>query len=297
MLPRIDTHQHFWQLARGDYTWLSPQDAGLQPLQRDFGPADLCGLMASHGIAQTVLVQATDTEAETDYLLSLAEQHDWIAGVVGWIDLSDPSREPVLERWAAQPKFKGVRPMLQDLPNPGWIVNGPHPAMIEAMVRLGLRLDALVKPPHLRPLLEFVERWPDLPVVIDHAAKPVLRQGWRAPWVHAWNDGLTQLARHPRVDCKFSALLTEAEPASVDSTAAAIQTVRPVWERLLRLFGPARLMWGSDWPVLTLAADYRRWVAVSEALIGELAAPEQGPIWASTARRFYALPIPTEVIA
>ena len=226
MSTRIDTHQHFWRLARGDYTWLDPQAPTLRPLVRDFEPADLQPLLRAHGVSQTVVVQAAATEAETDHLLGLAEQHGWIGGVVGWIDLSDPTREPVLERWARHPRFKGVRPMLQDLPDPEWIAHAPHPAMVEALLRHGLRLDALVKPPHLLPLLKFIERWPDLPVVVDHAAKPALSQGWRGSWVPTWEHGLMRLAEHPQVCCKFSALLTEASPEQVASVPLAVQAVR-----------------------------------------------------------------------
>lgn len=289
MSTRIDTHQHFWRLARGDYDWLDPQDAALRPLVRDFEPEDLLPLLRAHGVAQTVVVQAAATEAETDHLLGLADRHPWIGGVVGWIDLADPRREAVLERWARHPRFKGVRPMLQDLPDPDWIAKAPHPDMVRALIRLGLRLDALVKPPHLAGLLKFLARWPELRVVVDHAAKPVLREGWRGSWVPTWEYGLARLAEHPGVCCKFSALLTEASASQVATVADAIQAVRSVWQRLQWSFGAQRLMWGSDWPVLTLAGDYARWVAVSEALIGELSPSDQTEVWSGTARRFYDL--------
>ena len=286
---RIDAHQHCWQPARGDYGWLRADVPALAPLLRDFGPADLQSLLARHQVAQTVLVQAAPSEAETDYLLGLATAHGFIAGVVGWVDLSRADAVATLQRWTRHPKFKGVRPMLQDLPDAGWIASAPHPDAMRALLVLGLRFDALVQPWHLAPLQQFLQAWPSLPVMIDHAAKPQLAAGWSAAWADDWRQGLAAIARLPQVMCKLSGLLTEAAPAdcgTVDTTVAALQ---PVWHHLLQHFGPGRLVWGSDWPVLTLAADYARWVAVSEVLIGSLPATDQAAVWAGNARRFYGL--------
>ena len=233
-------------------------------------------------MTQTVLVQAADSEAETDYLLELAASNAFIGGVVGWVDVSRVQSVATLERWASNPKFKGVRPMLQDLPEADWIARAPHPDVLRALIRLGLRLDALVQPWHLQALLQFLRAWPELPVVIDHAAKPQLVQGWQADWAPQWRRGMADIAAHPQVMCKFSGLLTEA-PTS------APQTLRPVWDQVLQWFGPARLMWGSDWPVLTLAGDYAAWVALSESFIGQLSPPDQDLIWSGNAHRFYGL--------
>ena len=282
---RIDAHQHFWRRARGDYAWLRADDASLAPLLRDFAPADLAPLMAASGVTRTVLVQAADTTAETEYLLSLADEHEQIAGVVGWIDLSRRESIHTLEAWAERPKFKSVRPMLQDLPQPDWIAHAPHPDVVRALVRLGLRFDALVKPPHLSALLRFVQAWPELPVVIDHAAKPQLQSGWSADWVGGWRRDMAALAAQPQVSCKFSGLLTEMSAPQRGDPAV----LRPVWDTLLQAFGPSRLMWGSDWPVLTLAADYPGWASLAEGFIGELSSTEQAQVWHDSARRFYGL--------
>jgi len=290
---RVDAHQHFWRLARGDYDWLDQGDPALAPLARDFEPDDLAPLRRANGIGRTVLVQAAATMEETEHLLALADGHPEIAGVVGWIDLSDPGRLPVLERWALHPAFKGVRPMLQDLPDTEWIVHGPHPAMVQALIERGLRLDALVKPPHLAALTRFVERWPELKVVIDHAAKPALREGWQAAWVAPWRTGLAELAAHPQVCCKFSGLLTEAAPEQIPSPGAAQDLITPVWEELLRQFGPERLMWGSDWPVLNLAADYGRWADIAGRFIDLLPLPDRQAVWGGTAEAFYQLGRPS----
>jgi L-fuconolactonase len=286
---RIDAHQHFWQPARADYGWLRADVPALAPLLRDFWPADLQPLLARHRIAQTVLVQAAPSEAETDFLLGLAAEHSFIGGVVGWVDLGRADAVSTLQRWARQPKFKGVRPMLQDLAQADWIATAPHPDVLRALVSLGLRFDALVQPRHLAPLLQFVQAWPALPVVIDHAAKPQLATGWAADWADEWRQGLAALAQHPQVMCKLSGLLTEATPADCRDVASAAAALQPVWQHLLDRFGPARLIWGSDWPVLTLAADYAAWVAVSEALIGALPPSDQASVWAGNASRFYGL--------
>ena len=290
MSPRIDAHQHFWQPARGDYAWLRADDLVLAPLVRDFLPEHLGAHLQAHGVTQTVLVQAADSPAETEFMLDLASRHDVIGGVVGWVDLSRADAAATLEHWAARhPKLKGVRPMLQDLPAADWIATAPHPDAMRALQGLGLRFDALVQPWHLEPLLRFLRRWPELPVVIDHAAKPQLAQGWDAAWAPAWRQHLAEIARLPQVRCKVSGLLTEAAPATRGSAQAAVAALRPVWDSLLQWFGPRRLMWGSDWPVLTLATRYDGWVAISEALIGELSPHEQAHVWHHTAQAFYGL--------
>jgi len=312
MNHRVDAHQHFWRPARGDYTWLRADVPSLAPIVRDFLPQHLQPSLAAHRVKQTVLVQAADSEAETDFMLTLADSNEMIGGVVGWVDLARPQAVATLERWARNPRFKGVRPMLQDLPDNDWIAHAPHPDVIRALVRLGLRFDALVQPWHLEPLLRFVKAWPELPVVIDHAAKPQLARwprGWdnrrinvptgepvssppsnpRSGEVADWQRGMARLAEHPQVMCKFSGLMTEAPTDARASPAAAVAVLEPVWDRLLAWFGPQRLMWGSDWPVLTLAAGYDAWVAVGDTLIGALAPDEQAQVWHHNACRFYGL--------
>jgi L-fuconolactonase len=288
MATRIDSHQHFWRPARGDYTWLRADVPALAPLVRDFMPEDLMPLMKAHGVGKTVLVQAADSEAETDFMLELATAHEAIGGVVGWVDLSSRDAVASLERMARHPKFKGVRPMLQDLPEDDWIVRAPHPEVLQALVRLGLRFDALVKPQHLRPLMNFLRDWPQLQVVVDHAAKPPVGASDSEAFAR-WREEIAGLAALPQVCCKFSGLWTEAPSAMHRDIDVVVRAVRPVWDVLLQCFGPARLMWGSDWPVLTLAGDYAGWVAASEALIGSLPAHAQEHVWHGTAQRFYDL--------
>jgi L-fuconolactonase len=288
-MTRIDSHQHFWSPARGDYTWLRTDDPVLAPLQRAFLPADLEPILQASATARTVLVQAADSVAETDFLLCLAKRNDFIGGVVGWVDLSRSDAVATLEAWARYPQFKGVRPMLQDLPEVDWIERAPRADAVMAMIRLGLRLDALVKPQHLPSLLRFLRAWPDLQVVIDHGAKPQLAQGWQSEWAPLWRRGMAELAALPRVHCKFSGVLTELQPHQRASAQACVDEVRPVWDALLEWFGPERLMWGSDWPVVTLASSYDQWLATAEVFISQLPPSEQDAVWRGTAQRFYAI--------
>lgn len=290
MSTRIDAHQHYWRPARGDYGWLRPDDPALWALYRDFLPAQLLPQLKAAGVAATVLMQAAATEAETDFLLALAADEPSIAGVVGWVDLARPEAAATLQRWARPgSRLCGVRPMLQDLPEVAWIATAPHPQAVQALIDLGLRFDALVKPPHLAPLLQFIERWPALPVVIDHAAKPALAQGWNAGWAVPWRRGLEAAARHPQVMCKFSGLLTEMSAEQRRTPHAALEVIRPVWHTLLEHFGPQRLVWGSDWPVLTLAGDHAGWVALTERLLEELSAQDRAAVLGGNALRFYGL--------
>ncbi|MGJ7528073.1 amidohydrolase family protein [Variovorax sp. GB1P17] len=286
MIQRIDSHQHFWRPARGDYGWLRAEVPAVAPLVRDFLPEHLALLLQAHGVSRTVLVQAADSEAETDFMLELATAHEVIGGVVGWVDLSRPDAAASLERMARHPKFKGVRPMLQDLPDDDWIAHRPHPDAVQALMQLGLRFDALVKPRHLSPLLRFLQDWPQLPVVIDHGAKPPVGAHDSEAFAQ-WRKDIAALAALPHVRCKFSGLWGEAPSSTHHRIDAAVSAVRPVWEHLLECFGPARLMWGSDWPVLTLVGDYADWISVSDAFIGQLSASEQAQVWCGTAQRFY----------
>ncbi len=291
MQIRIDAHQHFWQLDRGDYDWLRSDCERLAPLYRDFMPEDLAPSLIRHGIRQTVLVQAAPTAAEIQFLLDLADKHPFIGGVVGWVDLAGPDVEARIERLATHPKLKGVRPMLQDLPNPKWISESPQIDALHILHKRGLRLDALIRPDQLDALRQSVMRWEGLPVAVNHAAKPKLQDGWNATWAQLWRRDLRAIAELPQVMCKFSGLLTEAGALAHGSVAAGITAVRPVWDALLDIFGPERLMWGSDWPVGLLAADFEHWLQVSAALIGELSPGEQNLIWAGNAERFYDLSI------
>jgi L-fuconolactonase len=278
--PRIDAHQHFWKLARGDYRWLRPE---LAPMYRDFGPEHLAPLRARHGIDGSVLVQAADSVAETEYLLSLAAQDATILGVVGWVDFESPDAPDTLERLARHPKLVGVRPMIQDIPDARWMLRDTLAPAFAALVELNLAFDALVKPPHLPHLVRLVDRHPDLRVVIDHGAKPVISAGERWPARAAWREDLRALAAHPRLHCKLSGLVTEA------SSGWNEREIAPFAHELVEIFTPQRTMWGSDWPVVELAGGYSRWHDSAHALFSGLHAGERRALFGATAADFYGL--------
>lgn len=289
MIERIDGHCHYWALQRGDYGWLTPEATHLQAIYRDFGAAEMRPLAQAAGIARRILVQAAPTEAETQYLLDQGRDDTDVAGVVGWVDLSSADSIASLERFAADPLFKGVRPMLQDLEDADWIATRPNAKAVAALKRLGLRFDALVLPQHLQALRRFVEAHPDLPVVIDHAAKPAFAAANDDPRHAMWKLGMTELSGHLHLCCKLSGLLTELPAESRPTPDAAMAALRPTVDSLLTWFGPDRLIWGSDWPVLTLAAPFAFWEEVTARLLDGLGQSERAAILGGTAARFYGI--------
>jgi len=279
---RVDAHHHVWQLARGDYGWLTPK---LAPIYRDFALDDLRPLLAAAQIDATVLVQAAPAVAETEFMLAVAAQSaGLVRGVVGWIDLAAADAAAVAARLARNPLLKSMRPMLQDLPDPQWILRADVDRALAALPALGLRFDALVTPRELPALAAMIERHPDLRVVIDHGAKPPIASGELEPWANA----IAKLARHPQVCCKVSGLVTEAAPDW------NVQALAPCVAHLLACFGAKRLMWGSDWPVVDLAGGYVRWRNATDALLADLTEDERTAILGGTARAFYGLDEPSQ---
>ncbi|GAB7524671.1 amidohydrolase family protein [Paraburkholderia sp. 2C] len=276
--PQIDAHQHYWDPSRGDYGWLTP---ALAPLYRVFGPAELAPLRERAGVARTVVVQAAPTVEETRYLLDLARNEASVAGVVGWVPLLEPDAPALIEELAREPKFKGVRPMLQDLPDDNWIANPALAPAIDALIAHGLAFDALIFTRHVDALETFAQRFPALRIVVDHGAKPAIRDG-SAGW-RAWAEGIARLARLPQVHCKLSGLATEAAAGWTEAT------LRPYVDHLLAAFGPARLMWGSDWPVLNLNGDYLLWHSIATTLLSARSETERDAIFGGNAAAFYRL--------
>jgi L-fuconolactonase len=270
----IDAHQHFWRLDRGDYGWLTP---ALAPIFRDFGPGDLAPILARHGIGRTILVQAAPTAAETAYLLGIARTTPFVAGVVGWIDFEAPDAPDVVARLAGDPRLVGLRPMVQDIADDDWLLRPSHAPVFEAIVAHGLVFDALVLPRHLPRLARVLERHPQLVVVVDHGAKP----GIRAGEIDRWRADMATIAAHPRAHCKLSGLVTEASPG------AGLDVLAPYIDTLLGLFGAARLLWGSDWPVVELAGGYDRWRAMALAALATLAPDARAEVLGGTAARVY----------
>ncbi len=279
MSVRVDAHHHVWRLARADYGWLQPT-AALAPIHRDFDLADLRPLLAAVGVQATVVVQAAPTSAETNFLLEVAHgSAGLVQAVVGWADLASLDAVETLADLASDPLLKSVRPMLQDVADHAWIARPDAKPALDALPQLGLRFDALVRPANLPALLRTLERHPDLQVVIDHCAKPEIARGAWQPWA----DDLAAIAHHTSAHCKLSGLVTEA------GAGWTTDTLRRYVDHLLECFGAARVMWGSDWPVVTLAASYGAWSNATDALIARLAPAEQEAIRGGNARRFYGL--------
>jgi L-fuconolactonase len=272
---RVDAHHHVWSLARGDYAWLTPD---LAPIFRDFDLDDYTRI-APPGMV-SVLVQAAPTVAETRFLLDVAHRSGDRAGaVVGWVDLDADDAVGTLGELAADPLLKSVRPMLQNIADADWILRARVQRALASLPPLGLRFDALVKPPQLPALVKMIERNPDLRVVIDHGAKPRIAEGGWAPWA----DLIRAAAAHPSVFCKLSGLITEA------ASDWTVDTLRPYVEHLFDCFGAGRLMWGSDWPVVELNGGYARWTAATDALLAACDATTRNAVLGGNARRFYGL--------
>lgn len=271
---RIDSHQHFWKLSRGDYGWLTP-DKG--PIYRDFGPGDLAPLLARNAIARTIIVQAAPTVAETKYMLEIAAADPSIAGVVGWVDFTAGDAPATVRELARDKLLLGLRPMVHDIPDDDWLLRADIAPALREMTATGLVFDALVQPRHLSRLLVFADRYPDLHIVVDHGAKPFIR----ARKLDPWRADMAALAARPHLVCKLSGLATEA---ASDWRPADLA---PYVAHLVATFGPSRLVFGSDWPVVDLAGGYDRWFDAAIELTSGLSQADRDAIFGGNAARTY----------
>lgn len=274
---KIDAHHHLWQPARGDYLWM-PVDSDI--LNRPYFPPDYLAVANAAGIDRSVIVQAAATTAETEYMLGLADATDTIGAVVGWVDFEDPAQIDTLARLAGHPKFRGVRPMIQDIADVDWMLRDDVQWGFEAVSELGLTFDALGFPRHLENFHTILTRYPEMQTVIDHCMKPQITG---PDGFDHWAAGMRRLAADTRACVKFSGLVTEAAP---DWT---IDQLRPYAELLFESFGPERIMWGSDWPVVRLRAEYDRWHAAAQELTAPLGPQAQARIFGGTAQDFYEI--------
>ncbi|MDO6746723.1 amidohydrolase family protein [Gilvimarinus sp. 1_MG-2023] len=272
----IDSHQHFWRRSRGDYTWLTPN---LGAIYADFMPEQLRDTLSRNGIDQTVLVQAAETDSETDFMLSIADATPFVAGVVGWVALEQVSAKQRLLDLSKRPKFKGIRPMLQAIDNVDWMLLPELDCHYKVLTELGLCFDALITPVHLPNVKILAERYPELKIVIDHAAKPDLTQ----TDLTQWQRDLAAVAKCSNVYCKLSGLLNEA------GSQPRFSSVVPAIDHVLQCFGPKRVMWGSDWPVIRLAGHYDSWVRDCRSYLSSLSVDDQAWVWGRSAQQFYSL--------
>ncbi|PZU12236.1 MAG: amidohydrolase [Sphingobium sp.] len=272
---RIDAHQHFWRLDRGDYHWLTED---MTALYRDFGPNDLEPHLGIGRIEATIAVQAAPTEEETEFLLDMAANHNWIAGVVGWADLEATNAVTRIARLARRDRLVGLRPMLQDLPDVNWISRASIAPALRAMEMHGLVLDALVRAEQIDLIHDLAWRHPGLVIVLDHAGKPPLMKD-----LTEWRASIARLANCPNVYVKLSGLLTEA------TDGADARSLRPLYDNLLFAFGASRLLWGSDWPVVTSKANYAQWLKMAERLIAGLSESERDAVMGGNAAHVYGI--------
>ena len=277
----VDAHHHLWDPARRDYPWMTGDAAALR---RPIGLDDLRATVEPLGVVATVAVQAATTEEETVELLALAAASGGlVAGVVGWVDLTAPDTGERLSALREAPggeRLVGIRHAVHDEPDPGWIERDDVARGLRAVAQAGLPYDLLLFPEHLPAAARIAAALPELRLVVDHGAKPHIAAGEREPW----SSDLAALAAHERVHCKLSGLVTEADPRGWRE-----QDVESYAGRLLELFGPERLMFGSDWPVCTLAASYAEVLDLARSALAGLGDAERDAVLAGTARRFYGL--------
>ena len=275
---RIDSHQHFWKASRGDYHWMSP---AVQVLCRDYLPADLQPLLKKNKIDKTILVQAAQTKEETDFLLELAAKNDFIAGVIGWLDMDNPAFPRQLELYSQKPKFLGIRPMLQDIPEDDWILRPRVIQSLKLIAEQDMPFEFLTYTRHLPYVLTALETVSGLRAVVDHISKPEIK----SRKLDRWSTLMARVAKHENVFCKLSGMITEA-----DHKTWTPDDLRPYVEHVLKCFGVERVMFGSDWPVCLLAGSYDQVAAALQAVLkphldkrGELA------VFGENAARFYKL--------
>lgn len=274
---KIDAHHHLWNFDPKEYPWI---DERMQVLRRSFLPPDLQKEIAMAGIDACIPVQARQTLEETHWLLSLAKQHNFIKGVVGWVPLADPNVQAFLDQVASHPKLCGFRHVLQDEPDENYILRADFNRGIRELAPHNLTYDILIFERHLPQTIRFVDQHPNQRFVIDHLAKPRVRDEEISPW----REHIHELARRPNVYCKVSGLATEADHQSWTE-----EQLRPYLDTVLQTFSAKRLMFGSDWPVCLLALSYGRWVSVVQNFADRLSETEQQQLWAGTAIEAYNL--------
>lgn len=274
---RLDAHQHFWVYREEEYGWM---DETCEPIKRDFLPEDLEPLLSGLGFDGSVVVQARQTLEETEWLLDLADRYDSIKGVVGWVDLCSDQVEEQLEKYAIHPKFKGVRHVVHDEPDDGFVLRESFQRGISKLQKYGLTYDLLLFPRHLKPAIELVKKFPEQPFVLDHIAKPFIAKGI----VDGWKEDIYELASHPNVYCKLSGMVTEARLGAWKQ-----EDFKPYLDVVFDAFGTERLMIGSDWPVCLISGDYPSVMGIVIDYMKALTEDEREAVLGGNCARFYGI--------
>ncbi|WKL58902.1 amidohydrolase family protein [Asticcacaulis sp. ZE23SCel15] len=283
----IDAHHHLWQIGHNGHEWPTPD---LVPIYRDFGPQDLRSEAVGVSLSGTIVVQSQAHDADTDWLLEVAANDNLILGVVGWVDLSAPDAADRIAHLAQQLKFKGVRPMLQSLADDDWINQPVVAPALEALTQHDLSFDALIFTRHLPAIDRLAKTYPGLRIVIDHGAKPPIAHRHSHPEeTRHWRAQITAIARNPNVHAKLSGLVTEMMPGQ------PIDDLWPYTDHLLEQFGPDRILWGSDWPVVNLCQSYRSWFDQVHHHLRAMPPHSTDKIFSTNAKTFYKIKSETGV--
>ena len=277
----IDAHQHFWDPSRGDYSWM-PQDNKI--LNRKYDLADLTKDSKSIELHKTVLVQAAATNAETEYMLNIAKNSDLVSGVVGWVNFEDPNQLKQLKTFSKNPKFVGVRPMIQDIPDENWVLNKDFDIFFKTIIDLDLSFDALGFPIHLENFYIIASKYPSLRFVIDHLMKPKICNNDPKEFDN-WKNIMSKLSNLDNVYCKLSGMVTEACENWTEND------LKPYTNEILKIFTDKKILWGSDWPVCNLRTDYIGWLNTAQNLTNNLSLDQKQNIFYENAIKFYKLKI------
>lgn len=275
-IEAIDTHHHFWQYDPVEYSWIGENSV----LRRDFGVEDLQQRMQAANVTGAISVQVRQTPQETEWLHNIAEQHDWLKGVVGWAPFCDADVVETLDRFRHKPKLKGYRHVIQDEPDGNFILRPDFNEGIRKLLPYNTIYEILIYERHLPQSIRFVDMHPNQIFVLDHIAKPRIKDGAISPW----RENMLQLAKRPNLYCKVSGIATEADWSTWTDAQLA-----PYLDTALQAFGPNGLMFGSDWPVLELASTYQRWNTTVRTWIAKLSEDEQTRILRGTAIEAYRL--------
>jgi L-fuconolactonase len=272
---RLDSHQHFWSFDEREYDWI---DERMSRIRRDFAPSDLEPLLRRNGFDGSIAVQVRQTLSETSYLLELAGKHELIRGVVGWVDLRSPDVRSALERFSLNPRFRGVRHVVQAEPDTRFLLREDFLRGVALLRDFDLAYDILVYHHHLPAVIEFVERLPDQRLVLDHIGKPAIARGEIEPWASA----IRKLGRRENLYCKVSGMVTEADWSAWKKSDFTLYL-----ETVLEAFGSKRLVFGSDWPVSTLAASYEEVVGIVDDFFSTLSTEEKDAVFGGNAVELY----------
>ena len=278
---RIDAHQHFWVYNPEEYSWISET---MNILRKDFLPADLLPILKQSGFDGSIAVQARQSLEETRWLLKLAREYDFIKGVVGWIDLCSDEAENQIEEFASDPRLVGVRHVLQDEPDDKFMLRDNFLRGIRQLRRFDLVYELLLFPGHLHHAVQLVKKFPDQQFVLDHIGKPLIKDKILSPWI----EGIHQLAMQPNVFCKLSGMVTEASWTGWSQSDFVLYL-----DVIFEAFGPSRLMIGSDWPVCTLASDYKETMQIIIEYIALNSETDRELIMGGNAEKIYNLLNPT----